>query len=138
MHGNGDPSMSSLYRCWLYRCTVVLTRCALVVLVGSVSLSPHALAQTTGPVLDAQTIGRLVADQDASTRALQPSADALAWQWFVWLNSPLADPGPKVWESWRPTSTVYLPTGDRPPPWGTAPAVPQQVQALASQAGLDT
>ena len=65
-------------------------------------------------------------------------AEEVAWNWFVWLNMPLTGSAPKTWESWRQTSTVYLPTGQQPPAWGQTPAPPAAVIAQAQKEGLNT
>jgi hypothetical protein len=62
----------------------------------------------------------------------QREFDTLAWQAFIALNWPandqgapdesktLADTGsPRVWQSWRLASTIFLPNGEKPQPWGT-------------------
>ncbi|AEE53859.1 c-type cytochrome [Haliscomenobacter hydrossis] len=63
---------------------------------------------------------------------IQKAVDAFAWQDFIAINWPalpgfpgqpdttksIADAGPRVWETWKETSEVYLPDGRRPLPWG--------------------
>ena len=44
-----------------------------------------------------------------------------AWELFLCLNQPVAQPGSKRWETdFRQTSTIFLPTGEKPPAWGEA------------------
>ena len=59
------------------------------------------------------------ADPRSARAALQKNPPEYAWNLFLELNSPLAGPGPKVWETtFRQSSTIYLPTGGKPAPWG--------------------
>jgi hypothetical protein len=88
---------------------------------------------------DAAKLEKLVTDKDAARGLLEGGgAEQLAWSWFFWVNSPVAGAGPKAWEAWRPTSTVYLPDGHVPAPWGQTPAPPPAVIAQAQKDGLNT
>ena len=60
-----------------------------------------------------------------------------AWDWFLAINKPLTGPQPKVWESWKQTSVVYLPDGSKPLPWGQDPPLPEPVVKQAKAQGLD-
>jgi hypothetical protein len=68
---------------------------------------------------------------------MKDDPDLLAWDWFLLLNSPITGPAPKWWERWKQTSTVYLPGGAKPMPWGQNPPVPPAVLNAAKQQGLD-
>ncbi len=59
------------------------------------------------------------ADLRTARAALQRNPPEFAWDLFLELNSPLAGPGPRTWEAtFRQTSTIYLPEGRKPVPWG--------------------
>lgn len=100
--------------------------------------SPH------GTTAQAQALNAAQADklmtEVGTARAMVESGGAaeVAWSWFIGLNSPVTGGGPKRWESWRQTSSVYLPNGQQPPGWGQTPAPPAAVIALAQKAGLNT
>ena len=67
----------------------------------------------------------------SDTLTTQQSVEAFAWQEFVALgwpaqkgkrgeadaSKPLADEGPKVWETWKTPEEIYLPGGAEPLPW---------------------
>lgn len=115
-------------------------RLARVAVVGAIgALSVGLVAAQSGDVLDPAAAQRMLADP-AAVRAVLPQggAEDVAWKWFVALNSPLAGAAPKQWESWRQTSTVYLPTGQQPAPWGQTPPPPPAVIAQAQKMGLNT
>jgi hypothetical protein len=96
-----------------------------------------AIAQTQA--LNPAQAEKLTTDSSAARAMIESGGTAeLAWNWFVWLNMPLTGGGPKAWESWRPSSSVYLPNGQQPPGWGQTPAPPAAVIALAQKAGLNT
>jgi hypothetical protein len=99
--------------------------------------APAAVAQAQ--TIDTARAQKLTTDSNAARVMLESSGDIeLAWNWFLWLNMPLADAGPKTWESWRQSSTVYLPDGQRPTGWGQSPAPPAAVIAEAQKLGLNT
>jgi len=109
-------------------------------LVGAMGALPLvAIAVHSADVLDASRAQKMATDPAAVRAALQQgTAEDVAWDWFVALNSPLTGAAPKLWESWRQTSTVYLPNGHAPAPWGQTPSPPQAVIARAQQMRLDT
>jgi hypothetical protein len=104
-----------------------------------VAVSASSLADLPpAPLLDAARTARALTDSAAAQSAIQAgNAEDLAWDWFIGLNSPVTGAAPKLWESWRQTSTVYLPNGQTPPPWGQAPPPPAAVLAQARKQGLD-
>jgi len=67
--------------------------------------------------------------------AAQRAFDVFGWQAFIALNWPAAPTGrgrpdasrpigaagPRVWETWKETTEVYLDDGRRPPPWEASP-----------------
>lgn len=68
---------------------------------------------------------------DADLPKAQRLFDVLSWREFIVLNWPAGPDGepdpngsladsttPKVWESWKQTSDVFLKDGGRPKPWG--------------------
>ncbi|MCI0487222.1 MAG: hypothetical protein L0229_11550 [Blastocatellia bacterium] len=98
------------------------------------SNAPSTDSGQTSPqqsLLDVKAIEQMVGDPQASRKAYEEDKGAYAWQLFVYLNSPLTGTGQKRWETdYRQTSTIYLPTGCEPPPWGqTSP--PAEVVAQA-------
>ena len=102
-------------------------------------LSLTATTSRAGDALDATWAQKLTTDPGAARAMIQRGGAAdVAWSWFVWLNMPLTGGAPKTWESWRQTSTVYLPSGQQPPAWGQTPAPPAAVIAQAQKAGLNT
>lgn len=78
-----------------------------------------------------------------TVEGLQPQFDQLSWQTFVAMNWPALPNGtpnrsrqigqdkdnPTVWETWRESSTIFLPNGVPPAPWGTPAATSQPVPA---------
>jgi cytochrome c len=70
---------------------------------------------------------------------VQRAADIFAWQEFIALNWPAAKgkrglpaqdlpitaPGPRVWETWKETTEVFLPDGAEPPPWDAPEPMPE-------------
>jgi hypothetical protein len=109
---------------------------------GFVALAAFMLAASSiraANTIDTQQAKKLVSDAGAAKSMLTAgNADELGWQWFIWLNNPLTGVNPKVWEGWRQTSSVYLPNGASPSPWGQEPPPPQAVIAMAKQQGLNT
>jgi len=88
--------------------------------------------------IDLAKAQKLTADREAMKAQVQAGGtEDLAWSWFITLNTPLTGSGPKQWEGWRQTSTIYLPNGARPAPWGQTPAPPEAVIKLAQQLRLD-
>jgi hypothetical protein len=106
----------------------------------AVMLTPLQVTKArAAEALDTTKAQQLLTDPDAARAQIEAGrAEELAWNWFLALNTPLTDSGPKAWESWRQTSTVYLPNGQEPPAWGQTPAPPAAVIALAQKAGLNT
>jgi hypothetical protein len=96
-----------------------------------------AIAQAQA--INAAQAEKLTTDSGAARALIESGGDAeVAWNWFLWLNMPLTEGGPRTWESWRASSTVYLPNGQQPPGWGQAPAPPAAVIAEAQKLGLNT
>jgi hypothetical protein len=70
---------------------------------------------------DLAAAAALLADPAAGRAALARDPAAYGWLLFLALNQPLDRPGTRVWETaFRQTSTIYLPDGARPAPWGEA------------------
>ncbi|HUP42929.1 MAG TPA: hypothetical protein VM599_06930 [Thermoanaerobaculia bacterium] len=85
------------------------------------------------PLSRLEGFGRTLEDRDAARAALEADAPKYAWDLFLWLNQPVAGGGPKHWEtSFRQTSTIYLPDGRKPAPWGSD-ETPAEVQERAAQ-----
>jgi hypothetical protein len=103
-------------------------------------MSASSLADLPTPqVLDPARAIKAMTDSAAAASAIEAgNAEDLAWYWFLALNGPLTGAAPKLWESWRQTSTVYLPNGQKPLPWGQAPPPPPAVIAQAQKQGLNT
>jgi hypothetical protein len=88
--------------------------------------------------LDADRAQKLSTDQAAEVGMIRAgNTEELAWETFVDLNAPLRNNNPKVWEGWRQTSSVFLPNGAQPAPWGQEPPPPQFVIDEAKKQGLD-
>jgi hypothetical protein len=65
----------------------------------------------------------MLADPEASRKALAEDRGTYAWQIFISYNSPLVGTDAKYWElNFRGTSAVYLKNGCPPPPWGPTPS----------------
>jgi predicted transcriptional regulator len=106
---------------------------ALPFLLLSCSRSLPPVAEKTAEqseVLDLQAIEKMVTNQQASQEALNADLGEYAWGLFLQLNNPWIGTAPKLWESWRQTSTVFLPDGSRPLPWGQD-TVPEEVKSKA-------
>jgi hypothetical protein len=96
-------------------------------------------AITQAQAINTAQAEKLTTDSSAARAMIESGGTAeVAWSWFLWLNMPLTGDGPKTWESWRPSSTVYLPNGQQPPGWGQTPAPPAPVIAQAQKLGLNT
>jgi cytochrome c len=77
----------------------------------------------------------------------QRAADLFSWQEFIAINWPamrtergkpdlsksLGAPGPRVWETWKDISEVFLPGGVRPSGWNTWPTLPQTCASSGAQ-----
>jgi hypothetical protein len=114
---------------------------------SSLALFGLAIALTSSPAdssraadaIDLDKAQKLLVDPDATRAQVQSGGtEEVAWNWFVALNLPLTGGGPKTWEGWRQTSTVYLPNGQQPAAWGQTPAPPAAVIAQAQKQGLNT
>jgi hypothetical protein len=96
-------------------------------------------ANSRPQVLDVARATTALTDGTVAQNAVQAgNIQELAWNWFVALNNPVTGSAPKLWESWRPTSTVYLSNGQRPPAWGQTPPPPPAVIAEAQKQRLNT
>ena len=104
-----------------------------LVTVGCAQEAPPSVAER----LDVGRTRALMADQDAAQASLQSRPEELAWKWFLMLNDPLVGSAPKMWESWKQTSAVYLRDGSKPLPWGQNRPLPEPVVAQARAQGLD-
>ncbi len=113
-----------------------------LILLGFAALAPFiftARSIRAADTIDSQKAQRVVSDAGAAKSMLTAgTADELGWLWFIWLNNPLTGADPKVWEGWRQSSSVYLPNGAAPAPWGQEPPPPPAVIAAAKQQGLNT
>lgn len=84
-------------------------------------------------VADPEGFAAVATDRDTSQAAVAADGPLYAWQQFLWLSQPLAEPGAKVWETtFRQTSTIFLPDGSAPAPWGQE-AVPETVTATTPE-----
>ncbi len=75
---------------------------------------------------------------------VQRATDIFAWQEFIALNwpavagergeparkKPFTATGPRVWETWKETTEVYLPGGAEPPPWDAHQPVPEACKEM--------
>jgi len=69
---------------------------------------------------------------------IQAAVNIFSWETFVAINWPalpnyagvpdssktIAATGPRVWETWKEASEVYLPNGQKPAPWGQNDSIP--------------
>jgi hypothetical protein len=111
----------------------------LAVLGLALAFCPPSAATAQAQAPNAAQAEKLTTDPGAARAMIESGgAEEVAWNWFVWINSPLTGGAPKAWESWRQTSTVYLPTGQQPAAWGQTPAPPAAVIAEAQKQGLNT
>jgi hypothetical protein len=112
-----------------------LATLGLIIVLGPLSAAGARAAET----LDAAKAQKLTTDSSAARSLIEGgNAEELAWNWFMALNNPLTGGAPKAWEGWRPSSTVYLPDGRTPPPWGPTPGPPVAVIKQAQNDGLNT
>lgn len=113
-------------------------------LLGTVCAASVAFAQTTPPgrafplplspdlPYDVDVVRVQELDREGHVLEAQREFDILAWQAFIALNWPAeanGKPDPRksiadkeadrVWNFWRPSSTIFLPDGAPPKPWGT-------------------
>lgn len=79
--------------------------------------------------------------------SLQHDFDVLSWQTFVamsWPALPNGQPDPSqkpgqkkdngtVWQNWRESSTIFLPNGATPAPWGSPPPPPSTLPPACQQ-----
>ena len=97
---------------------------------GSKSGLPTQLSSALPYDVDMQKVQML--DAEGKIVEAQREFDTLSWQAFVALNWPANDQGvpdesktladtnsPRVWQSWRLASTIFLANGEKPQPWGT-------------------
>src|ERR1043165_377000 len=74
----------------------------------AVALAPLPAATAQAQALNAAQAEKLTTDSGAARAMIESGAPAdVAWSWFIWLNMPLTGGGPKTWESWRQTTTVW-------------------------------
>lgn len=81
--------------------------------------------------------------KQSNLNVVQRAADLFAWQEFIALNWPaksgvrgvpnqtanLNAPVPRVWETWKETSEVYLPNGKEPLPWNAPATLPPSLDS---------
>lgn len=97
--------------------------------------------EVTAPSLSPVIPSDVTAKPPITLASLQTDFDVLSWQTFVALNWPVLPDGQPdvsqkpgqqkdnntVWEAWRESSTIFLPGGAAPAPWGTASAPPSSL-----------
>ncbi|UAJ73719.1 c-type cytochrome [Synechocystis sp. PCC 7339] len=102
--------------------------------VCNAKLSPLAISWQ----LPADVEGEL---KQSNFNIVQRAVDTFAWQEFIALNWPamvgdrgvpdknlaINAPGPRVWETWKETSEVYLPNGVAPKPWNSNEPLPNDL-----------
>ena len=103
----------------------------------------HLTGLTCGRAQDLQLSCYVPADMQRpglppDFNVLQRSADVFSWQEFIALNWPalagrrgepdwnkkIAEPGPRVWETWKEEYEVYLKDGRKPKPWNDSEPIP--------------
>jgi len=97
--------------------------------------------QISAPIPSLSYLTKLVGSSELSAKAATDDPIQYGWDLFFYTNwralpgpsnRGVPDPskafgetgGPVVWETWKNTPEVYLPTGGTPPPWTTAAPVP--------------
>ena len=99
----------------------------------NVAIVPPAGGGTTLPALSPSLPFDVTANPPFTLESLQTDFDVLSWQTFVAMNWPVlpnGQPNPAqrpgqnkdnatVWEMWRESSTIFLPGGATPAPWGS-------------------
>ena len=97
--------------------------------------------ETSSPALSPVIPPDVTANPPFTLASLQADFDVLSWQTFVAMNWPVLPDGQPdvsqkpgqqkdnntVWETWRESSTIFLPGGAAPAPWGTASAPPSSL-----------
>ena len=118
---------------------LILTMIALLLSCKGEQPSPQPPSTDAGQaaskqsLLDVKAIERMVADPAALRKAVEEDRGTYAWQLFVYLNNPLTGTNQKYWETnFRQTSTIYLPTGCEPAPWGETQPPPEVVEQAKS------
>nr|WP_245220862.1 cytochrome C [Pseudomonas batumici] len=95
------------------------------------------------PTLSPQIPFDVTVTTPVSLDSLQQNFDQLSWQTFIALNWPAQangnpaagtqigkQDGATVWESWRESYQIFLPKGQPPAGWNTAPAIPKACEGL--------
>lgn len=98
--------------------------------VASLVLLATTTVVTANPINCADFL-RFGGDPNKTRLAFKSNPEQMAWQWFVCLN--VSGSGPRLWESFKPTSQVYLPNGATPAPYANRGVLPP---AVISQARL--
>jgi hypothetical protein len=83
----------------------------------------------TGNPINCSNFLRFGGDSEKTRFAFKSSPESMAWQRFVCLN--VSDNGRRLWESFKPTSQVYLSKGATPGPFGNRGVLPDVVIAQA-------
>lgn len=112
---------------------------ALCLIIVSVYTCNNLETQTPDPVLSwkvpADVAGGL---QGNDFDKIQAAVNLFTWETFIAINWPalpnyagvpdssktIAATGPRVWETWKEASEVYLPNGQKPSPWGQSDSIP--------------
>jgi len=122
----------------------------------AVLIRPGAARPSQAPeaVPNIAYLTKLVASRELSAKAATDDPIKYGWDLFFYTNwralpgpnnRGVPDPskpfgeigGPVVWETWKNTSQVYLPTGGVPAPWTASGPVPPQVSQV-SLSGADS
>lgn len=106
---------------------------------ASIPLTDKGCDPLTAPQVSCYVPGDVEGQlQQANMNTRQRATDLYAWQQFIALNWPadaypgrpdprkkLDAPGARVWETWRSTDEVFLPSGADPGPWEKVPKLPE-------------
>ncbi|AFY60473.1 c-type cytochrome [Synechococcus sp. PCC 6312] len=129
--------------------TVIMVSAVIVLgssLIPSRAMAPRSISLPTvcqAPLKSPEISWQLPQDlegnlQQKNLNVVQRAADLFAWQEFIALNWPAKSGvrgvpdqtvninavAPRVWETWKETSEVYLPDGREPLPWNAAAPLP--------------
>lgn len=120
------PAINRIFPSWL---SLVVSAVGITGCAANKPGLPTQLSSTLPYDVDIQKVQAL--DSEGKIVDAQREFDTLAWRAFTALNWPANDQGapdesktladvtsPRVWQSWRLASSIFLPNGEKPQPWG--------------------
>lgn len=108
--------------------------------------APGGAANGTGIVLSPAIPHDVTVTDASSLQAIQRDFDTYSWNSFIALiwppdatggGDPTKKPGQNgdnrtVWEGWAESSSIFLPGGQAPAPWGSPPVIPDKCKGLVA------